>query len=617
VQEKYDYLGSVDTTNAAPTGLFWTDIFRPAPSLTASRWVLWTLPLVALLASCKESTDPHSATASIVAVGNKTLIDTVGATVTVTVRVTGSDVGGVPVSFTVTAGGGSVNPALTTTDQAGMATGVWTLGKAAGTGSDGLIATSGTLPAVEFSATTTPGEPVALKVLAGNSQAGFFFLPIPDRPTVMAVDRFGNPAFFSGTNVHFSVSAGGGSFSGGCCAAGEIVSHGGLAGTIIRPNDDWVLSGMSATQTLTATSPGLVPAVISATAAAAPIPSDADWTQLAAQFAAIAVDAIAQLNTAPTFVASYKCCNVLAATSNAFAASAATVNVTVQRSSTLDASGTGSISVTETITEGAAPADSTCFGNCDLPFTATHALNLPSPGLTVSGVLSVVNGIVGAVQQLHLTGSIVYYSGTTGPSALAASANVTFHFNGSLQGPVIPTGLFGVALSNSTLPSVPSPNRADLSVYPRLVSMSDVGEPIQEDYLGPPGTSSTTTATDQFWTRLSCPGPQMTAVGGAMADITIATGVAWPAVSPDYGYAGYVTVSPAYQVVPNSYSNPPTLAAGQSLFLSTINVFEPYWGLFGPSASGTRTPWNAIFRVSYTVKSTGQKATYTLAYSCQ
>ncbi len=588
------------------------------------RWVVRAGLLLALVASCKESTDPHSAATSFVAAGSKALTATVGATVTVTVHVAGSDASGVPVSFTVKAGAGSVSPAMTSTDRSGTATAQWTLGTAAGAGSDALVATSGTLPAIEFSATTVPDVPFALKVLSGNSQAGFFFLPVLNRPTVTAVDRFGNTAFFSGADVHFSVASGGGSFSGGCCAAGEIVSNEDFAGTIVRPSDDWILSGPAATQTLTATSPGLAPAVISATAVAPPLPSNADWSQLAAQFAAIAVDALQQtmsstsiLNIAPTFTASYRCCNLLAATSNAFTANAATVNVTVQTGMRLDASVSGSISVTESITEGAPPADSTCFGNCDLPFTATHALNLPPAGLTVSAVLSVANGIVGAVQQLHLTGRLVYYSGEGGPSALASSADVTFGFSGYPQGQVVSSGMFGVALSNSPLPSVAAPNRADLPVYPRLVSMSDVGEPMQTDYLGPPGTSASASPTGLFWTWLGCPGPQMISVGGAMTNIAVAGSMAWPSVSPDYGFAGYATVAPTYQPLPNYYGAPPNLSQGQSIPLTDFNFSEPYFGLFGPAAPGTRTPWNAIYQISYTIKSTGQKATYTLAYSCQ
>src|SRR5665213_1672963 len=250
------------------------------------RRVRWTVLLVALLTSCKDSTAPPAAAASIVAVGSKILSDTVGATMVVTVQATGPDVSGVPVSFAVNVGRGSVSPATTTTDQTGVATAKWTLGTTAGAGSDGLVATSGTLPKVEFSATTIPDVPVALKVSTGNNQAGFFFLPVPVRPTVTAVDRFDNPAVFPGADVRFSVATGGGSFSGSCCAAGMIVSNNGYAGTIVRPNDDWLLSDASPTQTLTATSPGLAPATIQATAAAAPIPSNAAWAQLAAQFAA-------------------------------------------------------------------------------------------------------------------------------------------------------------------------------------------------------------------------------------------------------------------------------------------------------------------------------------------
>jgi hypothetical protein len=68
----------------------------------------------------------------------------------------GAPVPGVTVAFVVTGGGGSVQNATATTDAQGVASaGQWTLGPAAGTHT--LDATTGTLPAVHFSAAATIG----------------------------------------------------------------------------------------------------------------------------------------------------------------------------------------------------------------------------------------------------------------------------------------------------------------------------------------------------------------------------------------------------------------------------------------------------------------------------
>ncbi|MFI5233318.1 MAG: Ig-like domain-containing protein [Gemmatimonadales bacterium] len=611
------------------------------------RRVRWTVLLIALLASCKESTAPAAAAApkvasvatSMVAIGGKDVIDTVGATVLLSVVVAAADgkpVSGVPVSFSLKASGGSISHTAMLTDEAGTANTLWTLSTIAGSCCDEVIAASEPFPAIVFFATTQAGAAAALKVSSGDSQVGFFSLAVPVRPTVTEIDRFGNAVLFSATGIKFAVSNGGGSFSGGCCTAGA--SPDSNYPIQVQPTDDWLLGNASTTQTLTATAPGLAPVTIRATATAAPLPSGADWAQVAAQFAAIAVDAFeqataspsvaaklgrvgggmlssrqqparaaAQLNIAPTSTASYVCCNPFATGTTVFARSVGAVNVATQTTTTLDAGGSGSIALTETITEAVAPTNATCIVNCDLPFTATHALALPSPGLTVSAVVSVVNGVVGAVQQLHLTGSVDYYSGASG-SSHASSADVTLAYNDFPRQPVSPTGQFGVALSSLALPNVAAPNRADLPAYPSLMSTTAVGVQEQYDYFGPPGTTNFT-PTGLFWTDLFCPGPWLTATGGDMSNVTVTGSVVWPSISPDY------------VPIPLPMPTQVDLAAGQSLHLESGDANEVQadvlWGYLGAQASGTRTPWNVIYQVSYTVKSTGQKAMYSLAYSCK
>lgn len=83
------------------------------------------------------------------------------------VRVTdaaGSPVGGVSVSFSVTAGGGSVAGSPATTDANGLATvGNWTLGNSVG--SNALSAQVAALPAVTFTATAISGFDIELRYL--------------------------------------------------------------------------------------------------------------------------------------------------------------------------------------------------------------------------------------------------------------------------------------------------------------------------------------------------------------------------------------------------------------------------------------------------------------------
>jgi hypothetical protein len=71
----------------------------------------------------------------------------------------GLPMAGVPVTFAVTVGGGSITGGAATTNSAGIATvGSWTLG--AGEGANGLTATSGNLAPVTFTACATPAHTI-------------------------------------------------------------------------------------------------------------------------------------------------------------------------------------------------------------------------------------------------------------------------------------------------------------------------------------------------------------------------------------------------------------------------------------------------------------------------
>jgi adhesin/invasin len=123
----------------------------------------------------------------------------------------GNPVSGVAVTFTVGSGNGTVNGATATTNAAGVATvGSWVLG--GGVGTQTLIARSGSLPEVTFTATATAGT--ASRIAAWSSQlqstivAGSS-LTVSQRPAVRVTDVEGNPV--SGVLVTFRVAQSGAS----------------------------------------------------------------------------------------------------------------------------------------------------------------------------------------------------------------------------------------------------------------------------------------------------------------------------------------------------------------------------------------------------------------------
>ena len=116
---------------------------------------------------------------------------------------------GVTVTFTVTAGGGTVTGGTTTTDALGIATvGGWTLGPAPGVNT--LKATAGSI-SVSIDATAITGPPSALSIVAGNNQTWVQGSLVPVAPSVVVTDgQFPVP----GAHVVFAVALGGGSVSG-------------------------------------------------------------------------------------------------------------------------------------------------------------------------------------------------------------------------------------------------------------------------------------------------------------------------------------------------------------------------------------------------------------------
>jgi adhesin/invasin len=123
----------------------------------------------------------------------------------------GNAVAGVPVTFTVSAGLGSVNPpTAVTTDGAGVgALTSWTLGIAAG--SNTLDATATGLPTVTFTAEGLASAATQMALSAGGGQTGLVGTALGTPYAVLVRDALNNPV--AGVPVAWSATSGGGSIT--------------------------------------------------------------------------------------------------------------------------------------------------------------------------------------------------------------------------------------------------------------------------------------------------------------------------------------------------------------------------------------------------------------------
>ena len=112
----------------------------------------------------------------------------------------------VEVTFSVTAGGGSVEPAVARTGLDGIARATWTLGTEAG--QQTLTVTAPGLDPVVFSAQAEPGPPGSLERISGDGQSATVGDPLAAPLVVEVVDSYGNP--IAGTSVNWSIGPVGG-----------------------------------------------------------------------------------------------------------------------------------------------------------------------------------------------------------------------------------------------------------------------------------------------------------------------------------------------------------------------------------------------------------------------
>lgn len=174
----------------------------------------------------------------------------------------GNFIAGIAVTFTPSAGSGSVTGGAVVTNAAGIATvGSWRLGPTPGAQS--LLASASGLTGSPVTFTATAVAPVAANIagFAGNNQTARPDFAVTVPPSVIVTDAAGVPV--PGVSVTFAVTAGGGSLEG----AAAITNVNGIAAVT-----SWRLGSAQGPNTVTATAAGLAgsPVVFNATAVALP-----------------------------------------------------------------------------------------------------------------------------------------------------------------------------------------------------------------------------------------------------------------------------------------------------------------------------------------------------------
>ncbi|HEX7120617.1 MAG TPA: Ig-like domain-containing protein [Longimicrobiales bacterium] len=168
-----------------------------------------SLSLAVLIAACgSDATEPPKATTLEIVAGDGQT-GTVGSPLAqeLSVRVldqNGDPLPGVDVTWSVTEGDGSVEPATARTDVSGVASTQWTLGTASGEQS--VSASSPGLETATFSAEAEADAPDGIEFLFGTDQLAIAGDPLAAPVVVRVVDQYDNPV--SGAEVTFAVTAG-------------------------------------------------------------------------------------------------------------------------------------------------------------------------------------------------------------------------------------------------------------------------------------------------------------------------------------------------------------------------------------------------------------------------
>lgn len=164
-----------------------------------------------LVAACGDGSNPQDIYQLTISAGDAQT-DTVGKTlpvvyVVLVVDSTGTPAAGVVVAWSVTGGGGTITTS-STTDGAGLARAIRTLGTVAGTQAAQAVVGGAS---VSFTATALAGPPTQRSKNAGDAQTAAAGSALPVPFAVLVQDQYGNPV--ESVTVDWTVTSGGGSLS--------------------------------------------------------------------------------------------------------------------------------------------------------------------------------------------------------------------------------------------------------------------------------------------------------------------------------------------------------------------------------------------------------------------
>jgi hypothetical protein len=210
---------------------------------------------VLAIAACHDSSSaPRSASYFYVVSGDSQSATVAGAEASPVVvhasDVSGAGVPGLPVTFAVSSGGGTLSTSSATTDASGDAQTTWTLGTTAGTQT--VTATAGSLAPITITATALAGPAASITKVSGDSSTAAENTSLSSPIVVMVVDSYGNPV--SGATVNWTVTSGGGTL--------DVVSS--TTGTDGKAQANWTLGPNTGAQTVTATVGSLAPITFTA-----------------------------------------------------------------------------------------------------------------------------------------------------------------------------------------------------------------------------------------------------------------------------------------------------------------------------------------------------------------
>jgi hypothetical protein len=225
-----------------------------APPVLARVAALCALGALPLLAGCKKATEPAVAATLTIAQGNQQAAPA-GRELPVPIMLrvrssTGQPMKGVPVSFTVVAGGGSVDPATVLSDANGEARSKWTLGAAAVLQT--LVgAVNGVEPVTILANAILPTE---LLIVQGNAQSARIGTALTTPIVVRVVGPNNVP--IPGLTIGFQILSG----------SGSITPQSAVTNNLGEVTARWTLGAQPGTQQAQVVGGPLLPIGIQATA---------------------------------------------------------------------------------------------------------------------------------------------------------------------------------------------------------------------------------------------------------------------------------------------------------------------------------------------------------------